>query len=70
MNYPYLGIKFVDDKKNVVLFTGENKGVVVLDETMDESMLFGANASFNEDEYDFLPAEDENGNEICVRLSN
>lgn len=70
MNYPYLGVKFMDDKKNVVLFTSENKGVVVLDETMEDGLRFGTNSDFNEDEYDFLPANDGNGNELCVRISN
>lgn len=70
MNYPYLGFKVVEDKNNVVFFTGENEGVVVLDETMIDGMTFGTNGEFNEDEYDFLPDNDGNGNELCVRLSN
>jgi len=70
MNYPYLGIKTVEDRKNIVFFTGENKGVVVYDETHKGGMEFGRNAAFDEDEYDFLSDKDDNGNEIFVRLSN
>jgi hypothetical protein len=70
MNYPYLGIKFVDDKKNVVFFTSENRGVVVLDETMQDGFTFGTNGEFSEDDYDFLPDKDENGVDICVRINN
>ena len=71
MNYPYLGIRFIEeDKQNIVFFTSENTGVVVLDTTGDESMKFGTNGPFNEDDYDFLPDKDENGQEICVRISN
>jgi hypothetical protein len=70
MNYPYLGFKVVNDKNNVVFFTSENQGVVVLDETNIEGMTFGTNSEFNEEEYDFLPDNDGNGNELCVRLSN
>ena len=71
MNYPYLGIRFIEeDKQNVVFFTSENTGVVVLDTTNDESMKFGTNGTFNEDDYDFLPDKDENGQDICVRISN
>lgn len=70
MNYPYLGYKEVDRKKNIVLFTSENKGVVVLDETLEKGMTFGTNSDFNEDEYDFLSDKDQEGNEIYVRLAN
>lgn len=70
MNYPYLGIKYVEDKGNVVLFTSENHGVVVLDETMEDGMTFGTNGEFNEDDYDFLPANDADGNPVSVRISN
>ena len=70
MQYPYLGIKIVEDKKNIVFFTEENKGVVVYDETGVDRLRFGFNGAFDEDEYDFLSANDEKGNPIFVRLSN
>ena len=57
MNYPYLGLKIKDKKNNVVFFTSENRGVVVLDETGEENMMFGLNGEFNEDKSDFLSPE-------------
>jgi hypothetical protein len=70
MKYPYLGFRLIEDKTNVVFFTSENEGVVVLDETGKDGYTFGTNGTFNEDDYDFLPDKDVEGNEVCVRLAN
>ena len=37
-NYPYLGIRQIDGKSYVVLFTEEDKGVVVMNETDSEKL--------------------------------
>jgi hypothetical protein len=71
MKYPYLGYKLDEqDRMNVVFFTSEDEGVVVLDQTHEEGQTFGTNSTFNEDDYDFLPDKDSNGQEVCVRLAN
>lgn len=71
MKYPYLGYKLDEqDRMNVVFFTSEDEGVVVLDQTHEEGQTFGTNGTFNEDDYDFLPDKDSNGQEVCVRLAN
>ena len=70
MKYPYLGFRLIEDRTNVVFFTSENEGVVVLDESGKDGYTFGTNGTFNEDDYDFLPDKDNEGNEVCVRLAN
>ena len=69
-NYPYLGFKIVNEKLNVVFFTSEDTGVVLMDETGVEGLEFGTNGEFNEEEYSFLPDKDENGEEINIRIHN
>ena len=63
-NYPYLGIKQIDGKSYVVMFTEEDKGVVVMNETDSEKIKFGLIGSFDETEFEKLPPD------RCVRLSN
>lgn len=70
MKYPYLGFRLIEDRTNVVFFTSENEGVVVLDESGKDGYTFGTNGIFDEDDYDFLPDKDNEGNEVCVRLAN
>ena len=62
--YPYLGINHIDDKSYVVLFTEEDTGVVVLNETNVDSIKFGMYGNFDESRFEPLPSEQ------CVRLSN
>ncbi len=63
-NYPYLGIKQIDGKSYVVMFTEEDKGVVVMNETDSEKIKFGLIGNFDETEFEKLPPD------RCVRLSN
>ena len=62
--YPYLGINYIDDKSYVVLFTEEETGVVVMNETNSETIKFGKIDNFDESQFELLP-EDQ-----CVRLNN
>ena len=62
--YPYLGINYIDDKPYVVLFTEEETGIVVMNETNSETIKFGKIDNFDESQFEFLP-EDQ-----CVRLNN
>jgi hypothetical protein len=62
--YPYLGIRQIDGKGYVVLFTEEDRGVVVMDETDSEKIKFGQIGNFDESMFEKLPPEQ------CVRLSN
>ena len=62
--YPYLGIKEVDGKHYVVLFTEEDTGVIVMSEINDEKIKFGYIGSFDETQFELLPKDQ------CVRLSN
>jgi hypothetical protein len=60
MEYPYLGYKvFVneqnEDKNVVIMFTSENEGTVIVDETNYPEYKFGKHGKFPEDEFDFLP---------------
>lgn len=64
MEYPYLGINYVDEKPYVVLFTEEETGVVVLNETTNENIKFGMIGNFDETKFELLPQDQ------CVRLSN
>ena len=64
MEYPYLGRKFLDGKPYVVLFTEPDYGVVVVNETTNENIKFGAIMSFDENSFELLPP-----NEV-VRLNN
>ena len=38
----------------IVMFTSENKGVVLSDNYTNNGELYGKNDNFNEDEFDFL----------------
>ena len=62
--YPYLGINHINDKPYVVLFTEEEKGVVVMNETDSETIKFGYIGNFDEDKFEILPPDQ------CVRLNN
>lgn len=62
--YPYLGINHIDDKAYVVLFTEEDRGVVVMNETNSETIKFGYIGNFDEEKFEMLPPEQ------CVRLNN
>lgn len=64
MNYPYLGRHFINDKPYVVLFLGEETGVVVVDETEGDSIKFGQYGNFDENVFELLPPDE------VVRLSN
>lgn len=63
-NYPYLGIRQINGKSYVVLFTEEDTGVVVMNETDSEKIKFGLIGSFDETEFEKLPQDQ------CVRLNN
>ena len=60
-SYPYLGIRQINGKSYVVLFTEEDTGVVVMNETDSEKIKFGLIGSFDETEFEKLQ---------CVRLNN
>ena len=64
MKYPYLGRHFINDKPYVVLFLGEETGVVVVDETEGGSIKFGQYGNFDENVFELLPPDE------VVRLSN
>lgn len=57
MIYPYLGYKQVDGKDVVIFFTNKDVGVIIHSDSDDPKYKFGKNATFNEDDFDFLPAE-------------
>ena len=57
MDYPYLGQKIIDEKTVVVMFTSENEGTVILNETDKEKYKFGLHDEFMEEEFDFFPIE-------------
>ena len=63
-NYPYLGIRQINGKSYVVLFTEEDTGVVVMNETDSEKIKFGLIGNFDETEFEKLPQDQ------CVRLNN
>lgn len=62
--YPYLGRTYLDGKAYVVLFTEEETGVVVMNETNNSKIKFGQYLSFDESVFEVLPPDE------CVRLSN
>ena len=62
--YPYLGINHINDKPYVVLFTEEERGVVVMNETDSDTIKFGYIGNFDEDQFEKLPPDQ------CVRLNN
>ena len=64
MEYPYLGRNYVDGKPYVVLFTGEETGVVVMNETNSDDIKFGAIGNFDENSFELLPPSE------CVRINN
>ena len=64
MDYPYLGRNYINGKPYVVLFTEEEKGVVVMNETDSQEIVFGTIGSFDENSFELLPPDE------CVRLSN
>lgn len=64
MKQKYLATKYVNGKPLVVWFLKENEGVVVVNETGDYDYQFGEIYTFNPDEFELLPP-DQN-----VRLSN
>ena len=55
MTYPYLGYKNVEGKDVVIFFTNKNIGVIIHSDSDDPKYKFGKNATFNEDDFDFLP---------------
>lgn len=57
MQYPYLGYKSVDGKDVVIFFTNKDQGAIVHSDSTDPKYKFGKNATFNEDDFDFLPEE-------------
>ena len=63
-SYPYLGIRQINGKSYVVLFTEEDTGVVVMNETDSEKIKFGLIGCFDETEFEKLPQDQ------CVRLNN
>ena len=63
-SYQYLGIRQINGKSYVVLFTEEDTGVVVMNETDSEKIKFGLIGSFDETEFEKLPQDQ------CVRLNN
>lgn len=62
--YPYLGINYIDDKSYVVLFTEEDKGVVLMNETDNEKIQFGKIGDFDEAQFELLPPDQ------CIRINN
>lgn len=62
--YPYLAINYIDDKSYVVLFTEEDYGVVVMNETDSQAIKFGDIGNFDENQFEILSPDQ------CVRLSN
>lgn len=64
MDYPYLGQKIIDEKTVVVMFTSENEGTIILNETDKEKYKFGLHDEFMEEEFDFFPIEK------VVRINN
>ena len=64
MDYPYMGQKIIDEKTVVVMFTSENEGTVILNETDKEKYKFGLHDEFMEEEFDFFPIEK------VVRINN
>ena len=61
--YPYLGRNFIDGKAYVVLFSEEDMGTVVMNET-NSRIKFGTYGSFDESAFEVLPPNE------CVRLNN
>ena len=59
--YPYLGIKQIEDKSYVVLFTEEDRGVVVMNQTNSDKIKFGMIGNFDENEFELLPQTN-----VCV----
>lgn len=64
MNYPYLGRNYVNGKPYVVLFTEEETGVVVMNDTDSQDIVFGKIGSFDENSFELLPPDE------CVRINN
>ena len=62
--YPYLGRNFIDGKAYVVLFSEEDMGTVVMNETNSRRIKFGTYGSFDESAFEVLPPNE------CVRLNN
>ncbi len=62
--YPYLGSNFINGKQYVVLFSEEDMGTVVMNDTDDESIVFGKFMSFDESLFKPLPKD------VIVRLQN
>lgn len=62
--YPYLGINYIDEKPYVVLFTEEEYGVVIANDTDSKNIKFGQIGNFDETQFEMLPEGQ------CVRLSN
>ena len=64
MDYPYLGRNYIDGKPYVVLFTDEETGVVVMNETNSPDIKFGKIGQFDENSFELLPPDE------CVRINN
>lgn len=62
--YPYLGIRQINGKSYVVLFTEEEHGVVVMNSTESDTIKFGYIGNFDEEKFEKLPPDQ------CVRLNN
>ena len=64
MDYPYLGRNYINGKPYVVLFTEEETGVVVMNETDSQEIVFGTIGTFDENSFELLPPDE------CVRIIN
>lgn len=64
MEYPYLGRNYINGKPYVVLFIEEETGVVVMDATDSQDIIFGRLGSFDENAFELLPPDE------CVRINN
>ena len=64
MDYPYLGRNYINGKPYVVLFTEEETGVVVMNETDSQEIVFGTIGTFDENSFELLPPDE------CVRINN
>lgn len=72
MKYPYLAKKvYTTDSKEtkkensyVVMFTEEEKGVVLVNDTDNENIYVGKIGTFDEETFEILPPN------VCVRLNN
>lgn len=64
MDYPYLGRNYINGKPYVVLFIEEETGVVVMNATDSQEIVFGSLGNFDENSFELLPPDE------CVRINN